>query len=59
MGLSDDLSSGAGGVPGTYRLRAWQQPSELNRAIAAIHIRGARLPPEVQAMSGVEAPPKT
>ena len=32
--------------------------SELNRAVAAIEIRGARLPDAVLAMSGVEAPPK-
>ena len=32
--------------------------SELNRAVAAIEIRGARLPDAVLAMSGVDAPPK-
>jgi aryl-alcohol dehydrogenase-like predicted oxidoreductase len=30
----------------------------LNRSVAAIAVQGARLPPMVQAMSGVEAPPK-
>lgn len=32
--------------------------AEFNRSVAAIAIRGARLPEAVQAMSGVEAPPK-
>lgn len=32
--------------------------AELNRSVAAITIRGARLPDAVQVMSGVEAPPK-
>jgi len=32
--------------------------AELNRSVAAIAIRGARLPEAVQVMSGVEAPPK-
>jgi aryl-alcohol dehydrogenase-like predicted oxidoreductase len=32
--------------------------AELNRSVAAIQVRGARLPDAVQAMSGVEAPPK-
>jgi aryl-alcohol dehydrogenase-like predicted oxidoreductase len=32
--------------------------SELNAAVAAIRIRGERLPPAVMVMSGVEAPPK-
>jgi aryl-alcohol dehydrogenase-like predicted oxidoreductase len=32
--------------------------AELNRSVAAIQVRGARLPDVVQAMSGVEAPPK-
>lgn len=32
--------------------------AELNRAISAIQIRGARLPDAVLAFSGVEAPPK-
>lgn len=32
--------------------------SELNAAVRAIEIRGARLPEAVQAMSGVEAPPR-
>jgi aryl-alcohol dehydrogenase-like predicted oxidoreductase len=31
---------------------------ELNRAVAGIQVRGARLPEAVQAYSGVEAPPK-
>ncbi|MET0742474.1 MAG: aldo/keto reductase [Microvirga sp.] len=31
--------------------------AELNRAVAAIQVRGARLPDAVQAYSGVEAPP--
>ncbi len=31
---------------------------KLNAAVAAIEIRGARLPEAVQAFSGVEAPPK-
>ncbi len=33
--------------------------AELNRSVAAIKVRGARIPPAVQAWSGVEAPPKT
>jgi aryl-alcohol dehydrogenase-like predicted oxidoreductase len=32
--------------------------AELNGAVAAIEIRGARLPEQVQVFSGVEAPPK-
>jgi hypothetical protein len=32
--------------------------AELNTAVAAIRIRGERLPPGVMAMSGVEAPRK-
>ena len=32
--------------------------SELNAAVSAIEIQGARLPAGVLAMSGVEAPPK-
>ena len=32
--------------------------AELDAAIAAIPIRGARLPPQVLAATGVEAPPK-
>ncbi len=32
--------------------------AELNRSVAAFKARGARMPPEVHAMSGVEAPPK-
>jgi aryl-alcohol dehydrogenase-like predicted oxidoreductase len=32
--------------------------AELNQSIAAIQIRGARLPDSVQVFSGVEAPPK-
>lgn len=32
--------------------------AELNGAVAAVQIRGARLPEAVQVMSGVEAPPK-
>ena len=32
--------------------------AELNKSVAAIQIRGARLPEAVQVMSGVEAPPK-
>jgi aryl-alcohol dehydrogenase-like predicted oxidoreductase len=32
--------------------------AELNAAVAAIQIRGARLPDQVLVMSGVEAPPK-
>jgi aryl-alcohol dehydrogenase-like predicted oxidoreductase len=31
---------------------------ELNRAVRAIQIRGARMPPAVQAWSDVEAPPR-
>jgi len=31
---------------------------ELNAAVAAISIRGERLPPAVLAFSGVEAPPQ-
>lgn len=33
--------------------------AELNRSVAAIKVHGARLPDAVQAMSGVEAPPKS
>jgi len=33
--------------------------TELNQAVAAIQVRGARLPDAVQVFSGVEAPPKT
>lgn len=33
--------------------------AELNAAVAAIAVKGERLPPAVQAFSGVEAPPKT
>ncbi|MBM6582225.1 aldo/keto reductase [Microvirga sp. BT689] len=33
--------------------------AELNRAVAAIQVRGARLPDAVLVFSGVEAPPKT
>jgi hypothetical protein len=32
--------------------------AELNRAVSAIQIRGARLPDPVLLMSGVEAPPR-
>ncbi len=32
--------------------------SELNRSVAAFKPKGARMPPQVQAWSGVEAPPK-
>jgi hypothetical protein len=32
--------------------------AELNRAVSAIDIRGARLPDQVLVFSGVEAPPK-
>ena len=32
--------------------------AELNGAVAAVQVRGARLPDAVQVMSGVEAPPK-
>lgn len=32
--------------------------AELNRSVAAIRVRGARLPAAVQAWSGVEASPK-
>ena len=32
--------------------------AELNAAVSAIEIHGARLPAGVLAMSGVEAPPK-
>jgi len=32
--------------------------AELNAAVSAIQIRGARLPDQVLAFSGVEAPPK-
>ncbi len=31
---------------------------ELNAAVAAIAVKGDRLPPPVQAFSGVEAPPR-
>jgi aryl-alcohol dehydrogenase-like predicted oxidoreductase len=33
--------------------------AELNKAVAAIQIKGARLPDQVLAYSGVEAPPRT
>lgn len=33
--------------------------AELDKAVAAIQIRGARLPEQVLVFSGVEAPPKT
>ena len=33
--------------------------TELNRAVAAIEIKGARLPDQVLVYSGVEAPPRT
>lgn len=36
-----------------------QELEELNAAVAAIEVRGARLPEAVLAFSGVEAPPKT
>jgi aryl-alcohol dehydrogenase-like predicted oxidoreductase len=32
--------------------------NELNAAVAAIRVRGERLPPAVMAMSGVDSPPK-
>ena len=32
--------------------------AELNGAVSAVQVRGARLPDAVQVMSGVEAPPK-
>jgi aryl-alcohol dehydrogenase-like predicted oxidoreductase len=32
--------------------------AELNAAVAAVQVRGARLPDQVLAMSGVEAPVK-
>ena len=32
--------------------------AELNAAVAAIQIRGARLPDQVMVFSGVEAPPR-
>ena len=32
--------------------------AELNKAVRAVEIKGQRLPDQVQAMSGVEAPPK-
>lgn len=35
-----------------------EELQQLDAAVRAIRIRGARLPPEVMAMSGVEAPPK-
>jgi aryl-alcohol dehydrogenase-like predicted oxidoreductase len=33
--------------------------AELNRSVAAIQVRGARLPDAVQVFSGVEAPAKS
>lgn len=36
-----------------------EELEELNAAVAAIEVRGARLPEAVLAFSGVEAPPKT
>ena len=33
--------------------------AELNKAVAAIQIKGARLPDQVLVYSGVEAPPRT
>nr|WP_321462935.1 hypothetical protein [uncultured Cohaesibacter sp.] len=35
-----------------------EELAELNTAVRAIEIKGARLPDAVQAMSGVEAPEK-
>ena len=35
-----------------------EELNEFDRAVAAIEIRGARLPDAVLAMSGVEAPPR-
>jgi hypothetical protein len=32
--------------------------NEINAAVAAIRVRGERLPPAVMAMSGVDSPPK-
>jgi aryl-alcohol dehydrogenase-like predicted oxidoreductase len=32
--------------------------AELNGAVSAVQLRGARLPEQVAVMSGVEAPPK-
>ncbi len=32
--------------------------AELNGAVSAVQVRGARLPEQVAVMSGVEAPPK-
>jgi aryl-alcohol dehydrogenase-like predicted oxidoreductase len=32
--------------------------AELNGAVSAVEVRGARLPDQVAVMSGVEAPPK-
>jgi hypothetical protein len=32
--------------------------AELNRSVAAVEVRGARLPDAVQVFSGVEAPTK-
>jgi aryl-alcohol dehydrogenase-like predicted oxidoreductase len=34
------------------------ETQELNAAVAAITVKGERLPPPVQAFSGVEAPPR-
>lgn len=44
---------------GAARLKfASSEIAELNRSVAAVQIRGARLPDEVLAFSNVEAPPK-
>lgn len=34
------------------------EAAELSAAVSAINVKGERLPPAVQAFSGVEAPPK-
>jgi hypothetical protein len=46
-------NSGAAAVQFTAAER-----TELNQAVAAIQVRGARLPDGILALSGVEAPPK-
>ena len=51
--MSKERNSGATAVRFTPT-----ELSELNAAVSAIEVQGARLPAGVLAMSGVEAPPK-
>jgi hypothetical protein len=36
-----------------------EEIAELDKAVSAIQVRGARLPDQVLVFSGVEAPPRT